>query len=52
MRLSNNAFFPHPQSDLLQMFDRVEELICEQSLADMVFFTENDGKLRLDAAAI
>lgn len=35
-----------------QMHDRVEELICEQSLADMVFFTENDGKLRLDSAAL
>lgn len=32
----------------LQMHDRVEDLICEQSLADMMYFTENDGKLRLD----
>lgn len=32
----------------LQMHDRVEELICEQSVADMVYFVENDGKLRLD----
>ena len=30
------------------MHDRVEDLICEQSLADMMFFTENDGKLRLE----
>ncbi|KAG4068241.1 hypothetical protein HA402_007761 [Bradysia odoriphaga] len=30
------------------MHDRVEDLICEQSLADMMYFTENDGKLRLD----
>ncbi|XP_031619371.1 set1/Ash2 histone methyltransferase complex subunit ASH2 isoform X1 [Contarinia nasturtii] len=29
------------------MNERVEELICEQSLADMVYFTENDGELRL-----
>lgn len=33
---------------LFQMHDRVEDLICEQSLADMMYFTENDGKLRLD----
>lgn len=32
----------------MQMSDRVEELISEQSLADMIYFTENDGKLRLD----
>jgi Set1/Ash2 histone methyltransferase complex subunit ASH2 len=29
------------------MSDRVEEFICEQTMADMFFFTENDGKLRL-----
>lgn len=32
----------------MQMCERVEELICEQSLADMIYFSENDGKLRLD----
>lgn len=31
------------------MFRRVEELICEQALADVLFFTENQGKLRLDS---
>lgn len=31
------------------MSRRVEELICEQALADMLFFTENQGKLRLDS---
>ncbi|XP_055677181.1 set1/Ash2 histone methyltransferase complex subunit ASH2 isoform X1 [Lutzomyia longipalpis] len=30
------------------MCHRVEDLICEQSMADMQYFTENDGKLRLD----
>lgn len=30
------------------MHERVEDLITEQSLADMIYFTENDGKLRLD----
>lgn len=36
----------------LQMYDRVEELICEQLLSDMMFFTENDGKLRLDTFSL
>lgn len=35
-----------------QMYDRVEELIAEQLLADMMFFTENDGKLRLDTFSL
>lgn len=30
------------------MSDRVEDLISEQSLSDMLYYTENDGKLRLD----
>lgn len=30
-----------------QMSDRVEAFICEQTMADLCFFTENDGKLRL-----
>lgn len=29
------------------MKDRVEEFICEQTMADMFFFTEMDGKLIL-----
>jgi hypothetical protein len=29
------------------MATRVEEFICEQAMADMFFFTENDGKLIL-----
>jgi len=31
-----------------QMNDRVEELITEQCLADTLYLTENDGRLRLD----
>lgn len=56
--LTSPASLPHFNRILMfffskfQMHDRVEELICEQSLADMVFFTENDGKLRLDSAAL
>ncbi|XP_075150139.1 set1/Ash2 histone methyltransferase complex subunit ash2 isoform X1 [Haematobia irritans] len=30
------------------MFERVEELICEQSLSDLLYLTENEGRLRLD----
>jgi hypothetical protein len=29
------------------MSERVEAFICEQAMADLFFFTENDGKLRL-----
>lgn len=32
----------------LQMSERVEDLVSEQCLSDMLYFTENDGKLRLD----
>lgn len=39
-------------SFFFQMHDRVEDLICEQSLADMLYFTENDGKLRLDTFSL
>lgn len=35
--------------DFPQMHERVEEMICEQTMADMMYFTENDGKLRLDS---
>ncbi|XP_035795563.1 set1/Ash2 histone methyltransferase complex subunit ASH2-like isoform X1 [Anopheles albimanus] len=34
------------------MHERVEEMICEQTMADMMYFTENDGKLRLDTYSI
>lgn len=30
------------------MCERVEELISEQCLSDILYLTENDGKLRLD----
>lgn len=33
------------------MHERVDELMCEQTLSDMMFLTENDGKLRLDSYA-
>lgn len=34
------------------MSERVEEFICDQALADLMYFTENDGKLRLDTLTI
>lgn len=30
------------------MHERVEDFICEQNMADIFYFTEMDGKLRLD----
>lgn len=39
-------FFP------LQMSEKAEEAVCEQSIADMLYLTENEGKLRLDSFVI
>lgn len=33
---------------LLQMSEKAEEAISEQTMADLMYLTENDGKLRLD----
>lgn len=30
------------------MSERVEDIVSEQCLSDMLYFTDNDGKLRLD----
>lgn len=30
------------------MCEKAEEAICEQTMADMLYLTENEGKLRLD----
>lgn len=35
-------------SCVLQMCEKAEEAICEQSVADMLYLTENEGRLRLD----
>ncbi|XP_018790989.1 PREDICTED: set1/Ash2 histone methyltransferase complex subunit ASH2 isoform X3 [Bactrocera latifrons] len=44
--------FKHPEvlneSKAKGMCERVEELISEQCLSDIMYLTENDGKLRLD----
>lgn len=31
------------------MCHKAEEAICEQTMADLMYLTENDGKLRLDS---
>ncbi|XP_063216211.1 set1/Ash2 histone methyltransferase complex subunit ASH2 isoform X2 [Bacillus rossius redtenbacheri] len=30
------------------MFEKAEDAICEQTMADLMFLTENEGKLRID----
>ncbi|KAJ8683163.1 hypothetical protein QAD02_018955 [Eretmocerus hayati] len=42
--------FKHPPKDMnfRGMYEKAEEAIAEQSMADMLYFTENEGKLRLD----
>ena len=32
----------------LQMHERAEESFTEQAMADMLYLTENEGRLRLD----
>lgn len=34
------------------MHDKAEEAIAEQSMADMLYLTENEGKLRLDTFSL
>ncbi|XP_024082819.1 set1/Ash2 histone methyltransferase complex subunit ASH2 isoform X1 [Cimex lectularius] len=34
------------------MHQKAEEAICEQTMADMLYLTENDGKLRLETYAV
>lgn len=31
------------------MNEKAEESICEQTVADLLYLTENEGKLRLDS---
>lgn len=33
---------------IFQMSEKAEEAICEQTMADLLYLTENEGKLRLD----
>uniref|UniRef100_A0A6V7HPG1 Uncharacterized protein n=1 Tax=Bracon brevicornis TaxID=1563983 RepID=A0A6V7HPG1_9HYME len=34
------------------MFDKAEEAMAEQSMADMLYLNENEGKLRLDTYSL
>jgi Set1/Ash2 histone methyltransferase complex subunit ASH2 len=45
-------FLPKTAEDFRPMSMRAEEMAVEQTLADMKFFTENEGKLRLDNYAM
>ncbi|KAF5303454.1 hypothetical protein FQA39_LY19024 [Lamprigera yunnana] len=38
-----------PEFECRGMHQRAEEAICEQTFADMIYLTENEGKLRLDS---
>ncbi|XP_001605857.2 set1/Ash2 histone methyltransferase complex subunit ASH2 isoform X1 [Nasonia vitripennis] len=40
--------FPPKDATFRGMYEKAEEAIAEQSMADMLYFTENEGKLRLD----
>ncbi|RZF45134.1 hypothetical protein LSTR_LSTR000544 [Laodelphax striatellus] len=46
-----NFKHPPPATDYKYrgMWEKAEEAICEQTMADLLYLTENDGKLRLDA---
>ncbi|XP_046668089.1 set1/Ash2 histone methyltransferase complex subunit ASH2 isoform X1 [Homalodisca vitripennis] len=34
------------------MYEKAEEAICEQTMADLLYLTENEGKLRLDTYCV
>ena len=38
--------------NFLQVSEKAEEAIAEQSMADMLYLIENEGKLRLDNFAL
>ncbi|VEN39220.1 unnamed protein product [Callosobruchus maculatus] len=42
-------FTPSTDLNYKPMSERGEEAICDQTLADLIYLTENDGKLRLDS---
>ncbi|XP_058798250.1 set1/Ash2 histone methyltransferase complex subunit ASH2 isoform X2 [Phymastichus coffea] len=46
--------FKHPPKDVnfRGLYEKAEEAIAEQCMADMLYFTENEGKLRLDTFAL
>ncbi|XP_050343339.1 set1/Ash2 histone methyltransferase complex subunit ASH2 isoform X1 [Nymphalis io] len=44
----NFKFPPSTDCNYRPMSEKAEEAICEQTMADLLFLTENEGKLRLD----
>lgn len=34
------------------MVEKAEEAICEQTMADILYLTDNKGKLRLDSITV
>ncbi|KAK0168281.1 hypothetical protein PV327_002105 [Microctonus hyperodae] len=46
--------FKFPPQDFVYrgMYDKAEEAMAEQSMADMLYLSENEGKLRLDTFAL
>jgi len=51
VRVNFGPTFANPPTDVefRPMCERAQDLLIEQSVADMVFFTENEGKLTLDS---
>ncbi|CAG5041371.1 unnamed protein product [Parnassius apollo] len=44
----NFKFSPSAEYNYRPMSEKAEEAICEQTMADLLYLTENEGKLRLD----
>lgn len=47
-----NFKFPPKDVTFKGMHERTDESMAEQAMADMLYFTENDGRLRLDSSAL
>lgn len=43
-----NFKYPPSSTQFRGMYEKAEEAICEQTMADLLYLTENEGKLRLD----
>uniref|UniRef100_A0A914X1J7 SPRY domain-containing protein n=1 Tax=Plectus sambesii TaxID=2011161 RepID=A0A914X1J7_9BILA len=39
--------YPPTESDVRPMIEKSEEMLIEQTMADMLFFLENEGQLKL-----
>jgi len=47
-----NFKFPPKDVPYRGMHERTDESMAEQAMADMLYFTENEGRLRLDSSAL